>query len=162
MCGTLHTNNLMQKCGITNMIFESINEFIAKLFCENPNEHSFYLKACISKQCIRCGNFSLLVVCFHETSEHIFGQQLVDVKRFKNIEYALKDENVRKCVDLIIEKISMHTFMDDFKSKILHKYVQHSQHARWLDRQFHLCRNIFSVGTILSVVYFIENYTLSP
>jgi len=43
----------------------------------------------------------------------------VDVKRFKNIEYALNDGNVGKHVDLAIKKISVHTLMDDFKSKIL-------------------------------------------
>ena len=71
---TFDTNDLIQECGITNVLFESINEFIAKLFYENPNEQPFYLKACISRECIRCGNFSLLGVCLHETSEHIFGQ----------------------------------------------------------------------------------------
>jgi len=141
---------------------ENINEFIARLFYETPNDQLFYFKACISRECIRCGNFSLLEGCMHEISEHQFGQQLVDVKKFKINEYALKDEKIGKSVDLVIENISMHIFMDDFKSKILPKYVQHSQHARWLDNKFCLCRNIFSIGTILLVVDFAKNYTLSP
>ena len=40
--------------------------------------------------------------------------------------------------------------------------MQHSQHAHWLDSQFHLCRNTFSVRTILLVIDFVENYTLAP
>lgn len=70
----MHTNDLMQEYGITNRLSKSINEFITKLFCETPNEQSFYLKACIFVECIRCGNFSLLGLYLHEISEHIFRQ----------------------------------------------------------------------------------------
>ena len=69
-------------CGI-NMPPERIKDFIAGLFC-NPslNGNSFFLKACISGECDRCGNFSLLGECMHESSLDEFGQQLVDVKKF--------------------------------------------------------------------------------
>ena len=34
--------------------------------------------------------------------------------------------------------------------------------ARWQDEQFKICRHTFPQGTILSVVEFVENYTLQP
>ena len=34
--------------------------------------------------------------------------------------------------------------------------------ARWQDEQFRICRDIFPLETILSVVDFAENYTLQP
>lgn len=59
----------------------------------------------------------------HESSSHEFRQKLMDVKKYKNVEYSLKDGKNGKHVDFIIDKISLHTFMKDFKSKILPKYV---------------------------------------
>ena len=52
--------------------------------------------------------------------------------------------------------------MNEFKSVIIPKYIKHSQYARWLDGKFHICKNIVSIGTILLVVDFAENYTLAP
>ena len=34
--------------------------------------------------------------------------------------------------------------------------------ARWQDEQFTACRDTFPIGTILSVVDFVEKYTLQP
>ena len=34
--------------------------------------------------------------------------------------------------------------------------------ARWQDEQFKPCRDTFPLGTILSVVDFVENYSLQP
>ena len=65
----------------------------------------------------------------HESSLHEFGQTLVDIKKFKNVEYALKDGKIGKHVDLINENIRVHTFMDDFKSNFIPRYVKHHQHA---------------------------------
>jgi len=52
--------------------------------------------------------------------------------------------------------------MDDFKSNFIPIYVKHSQHAWWLDNEFHQCINTFTYGTMLLVVGFVENYTLAP
>lgn len=98
----------------------------------------------------------------YKINMHEFGQQDVDVRIFKNVEYNLKDGKIGKGVDLIIESIKVHTFMDDFKIKYQSKYVKHSQHDKWLDNQFHQCRNTFSVGTIVLVVDFVKSYTLEP
>ena len=61
-----------------------------------------------------------------------------------------------------MEKISVHAFIKEFKDKIVPKYVKHSQYAHWIDNQFCTCKNTFLIGTILSVVDFTKNYTLSP
>ena len=96
----------------------------------------------------------------HKISSHEFGHQLLGVKKFKTIEYDFKDGKIRKCIDLIIESISEHTFMDDFKSNYLLKYVKHSQNAWCISSQFRLCRNTYPIGIILSMVDFSKNYTL--
>ena len=57
----------------------------------------------------------------HEINTHEFGQQDVDVRIFKNVEYNLKDGKTRKHVDLVSESIKVHTFMDEFKTKYLPK-----------------------------------------
>ena len=90
-----------------------------------------------------------------------FGQQLFDVKRFKTIEYLLKDGKIGRRCDLVIDKVSCHAFVDDFKSAIIPKYGKHSQYARSLDGQFRICKNTFPIGTILSFVDFAEKYTLA-
>ena len=86
---------------------------------------------------------------------------MFEVKRFKTIEYPLKDGKFGRRCDLVTDKVSCHAFMDEFKSVIIPKYVKHSQYYRWLDGQFHICKNKFPIGTILSVVDFAENYTLA-
>ena len=70
-----------------------------------------------------CGNLSLLDKCLYENILTTFGQQLVDVKRFKTIEYLLKDEKIGRRCDLVTDKFSFHAFMDEFKSVIILKYV---------------------------------------
>ena len=40
------------------------------------------------------------------------------------------------------------------------QYVQHVHVARWQDDQYGKCRENFSIGTILSVVDYDEDYTL--
>ena len=89
-----------------------------------------------------CGNVSLTT----------FGQQLVDVKRFKTIEYPLKDGKIGRRCDLVRDKVSCHAFMDDFKSVIIPKYVKHSQYSRWLDEKCRICKNTFPIDTILLVL----------
>lgn len=159
--GNLHTNNLRQECDI-HIAPETIKEIIVSLLYPSSHERSFYLNACITRKYDRYGSFSLLEGCIHKITLHEFVQQDVDVRIFKNIEYELKDEKTRNCVDLIIERIKVHTFMDYFKIKYLPKYMKHSQNARWLYSLFCQCRNTFLVGIILSLVEFTKNYTLKP
>ena len=52
-------------------------------------------------------------------------------------------------------------FISEFCGKI-QQYIQHVDMAWWQDAQFRICRDTFPLGTILSVVEFVENYTLQP
>ena len=53
-------------------------------------------------------------------------------------------------------------FMKLFQEKIVYDYIGHTHRDRWLDKQFKLCNDTFSLGTIMSVFDFAENYTLEP
>ena len=74
----------------------------------------------------------------------------------------MKDGKIGRRCDLITDKVSCHVFMDEFKSVIIPKYVELSQYVKWLTVKFHICKNTFPIGTILLVVYFVENYILAP
>ena len=74
----------------------------------------------------------------------------------------MKYGKIGRSCDLVIDKVSCHAFMDEFKSVIIPKYIKHSQYVRWLDGKFYICKNKFLIGTILLVVDFAENYTLAP
>ena len=52
-------------------------------------------------------------------------------------------------------------FILEFREKIQY-YIQHVHMAWWQDEQFKLCRDMFPLRTILSVVDFAENYSLQP
>ena len=56
----------------------------------------------------------------------------------------------------------MARFILDFKKNIFYKYARHSHRSQWLDQQFRMCKKTFSIGTIILVVDFAENYTLKP
>ena len=60
------------------------------------------------------------------------------------------------------QHIQISDFVKEFIEKI-HQYVQHDHLAQWQDEKLiRICRDTFPRGTILSVVYFAENYTLQP
>ena len=54
----------------------------------------------------------------------------------------------------------MASFISDFKENIFYKYARDSHKSQWLDQQFRMCKDTFSIGTIISVVDFAKNYTL--
>ena len=76
--------------------------------------------------------------------------------------YALKDGKQGKRCDLVIVKIPVYEFMNIFHEKIIYEYARHTHRDRWLDLQFKLCKDTFPLDTIVSVVDFIEKYTLQP
>ena len=76
--------------------------------------------------------------------------------------YALKDGKHGKICDLVIEKIPVYEFMKIFREKIIYEYARHTHRARWLDLKFKLYKDTFPLDTIVSVVDFVENYTLQP
>ena len=131
----MHSKEMLQECGI-KVQPQTIKDFISGLLCNPSNDQYFLFNACIFGTCDMCGNLSLLHECLHENALTTFRQQLVEAKRFKTIEYPLKDGKIGRRCDLVIDKVSCHAFMDEFKSVIIPKYVKHSQYSRWLDGQF--------------------------
>ena len=107
----MHSKEMFQECGI-KIPPQTIKDFISGLFCKPPNDQYFLSNAFLSSACDMCGNLSLLYECLHENALTTFGQQLVDVKRFKTIEYPLKDEKIGSRCDLVMIKlVVMHLWM---------------------------------------------------
>ena len=52
--------------------------------------------------------------------------------------------------------------MKIFHEKIIYEYARHTHRARWLNLQLKLCEDTFPLDTIVSVVDFVEKYTLQP
>ena len=52
--------------------------------------------------------------------------------------------------------------MTFFYEKIIYEYARHTHRAQCLDLQFKLCKDTFSLDTIILVVDFTKNYTLQP
>ena len=42
------------------------------------------------------------------------------------------------------------------------QYVKHVHVAHWKDEQFRMCKDTFPIGTILSVINYVEKFTLQP
>ena len=95
-------------------------------------------------------------------STHATGNEIVDYEKFKTVTYALKDGKHAKRCTLVIEKIPVYEFMKIFLEKIIYEYTRHTDRARWLDFQFKLCKDMFPLDTIISIIDFTKNYTLQP
>ena len=64
-------------------------------------------------------------------------------------------------IAFFLHQVQVCDFISEFRGKI-QQYIQHVDMAWWQDEQFKICWDTFPLGTILSVVYFAENYTLQP
>ena len=55
----------------------------------------------------------MLDECLHENALTTFGQELIDIKRFKTVEYLLKDEKIGRRCDLVtdLKLVVMHLWM---------------------------------------------------
>ena len=62
---------------------------------------------------------------------------------------------------ILCHQVQVSDFVKEFIEKT-HQYVQHVHLARWQDEKFRICRDTFRCGTIFSIFYFAENYTLQP
>ena len=49
-----------------------------------------------------------------------------------------------------------------FITTAIYPFVQHAHGAKWQDRQFCVSITQFSIGIVVSVVDFAENYTFAP
>ena len=90
-----------------------------RFFFKPPNDQYFLFNACLSGTCDMCEKISLLDECLHENSLTTFGQQLVKVKKFKTIEYSLKDGKIGRRCDLVTDQVSWNALMNEFKNVII-------------------------------------------
>ena len=104
----MHSKEMLQECGI-KIPPQTIKDFISGLFCKPPNYQYLLSNAFLSGTFDMCGNLSLLDEYLHKNSLTTFRQQLVDVKRFKTIEYPLKDGKIRRRYDLFTYKVICHS-----------------------------------------------------
>ena len=76
------------------------------------------------------------------------------------VKYTLKIGGEGSRCELVVKEISVSSFISDFKTNIFYKYARHTHRSQWLDQEFRMCKETFLIGTIISVVDFVENYTL--
>ena len=62
---------------------------------------------------------------------------------------------------IFLHQVQVCGFISEFRGKI-QEYTQHVDMAWWQDEKFRICRDTLHLRTILSVVEFVENYTLQP
>ena len=94
--------------------------------------------------------------------EGTIGHNLVEFDKYKSVAYHLKDGKQSKRCELVTEQMPIFQFMRKFKDEIVYEYAKHTHRARWLDEQLKLCKDTFPIGTIISVVDFVEKYTFQP
>ena len=63
-----------------------------------------------------------------------------------------------KRLEYVEEELPIVTFMDKFKN-LIQLYIRHAFFAKWQAQQFQTLRDNFSLGMIVSVVDFAENYS---
>ena len=76
--------------------------------------------------------------------------------------YTLKSGNEGSRCELVAKEIDVASFISYFKTNIFYKYARHSHRSHWLDQKFRMCKETFSICTVISVVDFSKNYTLQP
>ena len=102
---------------------------------------------------------TLLSKFIHVSDEYELGRKEVSLQSFKYVTYDIDGGTKRKNIQLVTSQVQVCDFMNDFVEKT-RQYVQHVHVARWKDKHFRICIDTFPIGTVLSVVYFVENYTL--
>jgi len=103
----------------------------------------------------------LLRKCIHESDEYEVGRKEVSLKIFKYVIYDIDKGQERKNIELVTSKVWVCDFIKDFIENTW-QYFYHVDVAWWEDKHFRICKDTFLVGIVLSVVYFVENYTLQP
>jgi dTDP-D-glucose 4,6-dehydratase len=104
---------------------------------------------------------TLLRKCIHVSNEYELGRKDVSLQSFKYVTYDIGGGQERKHIQLVTSQVQVCDFMKDFIEKT-QQYVQHVHLARGKDEHFRICRDTFPIGTVLSVVYFVETYTIQP
>ena len=96
--------------------------------------------------------FQKLHRCLHLYSTHEIGKALASIGKYKSIIYGVKDGKELKRCELVKIDVFIADFMKLFQEKIVYDYIGHTHRARWLDEKFKLCKDTFSLGTIVSIV----------
>ena len=141
---------------------KSSRDLLDIFLCSRDDGCFFYRNDCLNAKCSQCGGLSKFVQCFHEGSKHEFGKKLVEKKRYEIVKYTLQSGGEGSRCELVSKECSVADFISDFKDNLFYKYARHSHRSQWLDQQFRVCKDSFPIGTIISVVDFVENYTLQP
>ena len=81
---------------------------------------------------------------------------------YEIVKYTLKSGGEGSRCELVAKEISVASFISDFKENIFYNYARHSHRSHRFDQQFRMRKETFSIGTIISVVEYDENYTLQP
>lgn len=63
-----------------------------------------------------------------------------------------------KGLEYVEDKLPIVTFMDRFK-KLIQTFIRHAFFAKWQAQQFQTLRDNFSLGTIVSIIDFVEIYS---
>ena len=125
----------------------------------------FFIKRCVGgRRFHECGDLALFHRKFPIDPTRL-GLSYITVK-WKRYEYVSMNPSSYSHVpsnriNLLKDDISISDFMEKFQSHI-YKYIKHSHRARWKALEFKHSSEVFELGTILSMVYFAENYTFSP
>lgn len=161
ICSTLHTNNVLKECNIQAPP-KSIREFISSVLCNRHDGYIYYKIHCLEGSCAICGGLQCLPRCVHLESTHEIGTKLVSFKKYKRVTYGVKyGKDLKRC-KLVKNDICVVEFMKMFQEKIVYEYIMHTHRARWLDEKFKLCKDTFTLGTIVCIIDFAKNYIVQP
>lgn len=109
---------------------------------------------CIKGHCDTCGNLAK----FPSRDEDTNLTKTVNWKSYKYVKFQTNYRKESTRLSYVEEEIPIGKFMEDFQ-KLIQPYIQHSFFAKWQAQKFQTLRDTFPLGTILSVVDFIENYS---
>lgn len=158
---TLHTNEMLEDCGASGLP-KSSRDLLDQFLCHRDDGCLFYKQDCLNAKCLECGGLSKFRTCFHEGLEHNFGKTLIQKKVYETLKYTLKSGGEGSRCELASKEYNVADFISDFKTNLFYKYARHSHKSQWLDQQFRTCKGTFPIGTIISIVDFVEKYTLQP
>ena len=82
----------------------------------------------------------------------------LNCKSYKYVKNEIKLGKERKRLEYVEEELLVLTFMNKFKN-LIQPYICHAFFAKWQAQQFQTLRDNFSLGTIVLVIDFAENYS---
>ena len=150
LCQGEHTG----KCNANTYVYNSISNILETILCPRGVDASFHHYKCVMGTCSECGP-SLLQWCPKELNSTT---TLIPVKLFQDVETSYEGK-VRKRKDLVKKLITSRELYDLFM-KSLEKYIKHNFIYLWQANQFKSSISDFPNNVVISVVDFVENYTL--